>query len=415
MDPSGTGNLLAAPREAKKGRALVHHSLPAKPARNPSIDCPAAFSGRPSPSFRLGATAAATTALPPDSAVEPVILVDRVSKRYGTTLAVRELSFSVGKGEVLGFLGPNGAGKTTTMRVITGFMPPTEGRVLVAGLDLAEAPLEARRKIGYLPEHPPLYPEMEVDSFLEFAARLRGVGRHRLRQAVDRAAEQCGLADAGDRIIGKLSRGYRQRVGLAQALVHDPEVLVLDEPTAGLDPKQIHETRGLIRMLARDRTVVLSTHILSEVTVTCDRVVIISRGRLRAEDAPERLAARLASAREGSSFIEIETAASANAAAEALARVSGVASVDIGAETAEGSQVLQVEVHGNADRRSELARAVLDAGSPLLGLRRGGASLEDVFLELTEEEGAGQSASGAADAAVGTAGSGDRDAGGETP
>ena len=347
--------------------------------------------------------------------MEPVILVDRVSKRYGTTLAVRELSFSVGKGEVLGFLGPNGAGKTTTMRVITGFMPPTEGRVLVAGLDLAEAPLEARRKIGYLPEHPPLYPEMEVDSFLEFAARLRGVGRHRLRQAVDRAAEQCGLADAGDRIIGKLSRGYRQRVGLAQALVHDPEVLVLDEPTAGLDPKQIHETRGLIRTLARDRTVVLSTHILSEVTVTCDRVVIISRGRLRAEDAPERLAARLASTREGSSFIEIETAASANAAAEALARVSGVASVDIGAETAEGSQVLQVEVHGNADRRSELARAVLDAGSPLLGLRRGGASLEDVFLELTEEEGAGQSASGAAEAAVGTAGSGDRDAGGETP
>ncbi len=318
--------------------------------------------------------------------MEPVVVVDRVTKRYGSKPAVRELSFSVGKGEVLGFLGPNGAGKTTTMRMITGFMPPSDGRVLVDGVDMVDAPLAARRKIGYLPEVPPLYPEMEVREFLAFAARLRGVGRRDVEGAVERVSARCGLAGAGTAIIGTLSRGYRQRVGLAQALVHDPEVLVLDEPTAGLDPKQIHETRLLIRELARDRTVVLSTHILSEVTVTCDRVVIISGGRLRAEDSPERLAARLATAGRGSAVVEIETASPAEAAAAALTAAPGVASVNTGSETAEGTVVLQVALEDDEDRRSELARTVLGAGAPLLGLRRAGASLEDVFLELTASE-----------------------------
>ena len=318
--------------------------------------------------------------------VEPLVLVDRVSKRYGRTPAVADLSFGVAKGEVLGFLGPNGAGKTTTMRVITGFMPPSEGRVLVGGLDIAEAPLEVRRRIGYLPENPPLYPEMEVTAFLKFAARLRGVPKGAIRQAVDRAIERCALGEARERIIGKLSRGFRQRVGLAQALVHDPELLVLDEPTAGLDPKQIHETRGLIRALAGERTVVLSTHILPEVAVTCDRVVIIAGGRLRAEDTPERLVARLGAAQRGRGTWEIETGAPGTAADAALRAVPGVARVEAGPETPERTLVLQVEAAGDRELATDLARAVLEAGSPLYGLRRGGASLEDVFLALTTEE-----------------------------
>ena len=315
-----------------------------------------------------------------------LLQVERVSKRYGRTLAVADLSFGVAKGEVLGFLGPNGAGKTTTMRVITGFMPPSEGRVLVGGLDIAEAPLEVRRRIGYLPENPPLYPEMEVAAFLDFAARLRGVPRGRVRAAVARAVERCALGQARDHIIGKLSRGYRQRVGLAQALVHEPELLVLDEPTAGLDPKQIHETRKLIRTLAGERTVVLSTHILPEVAVTCDRVVIIAGGRLRAEDTPERLVARSGAAGRGGGTWEIETAPPADAAEAALRAVPGVARVEAGSETAERTLVLQVEAAGDRAIATDLARALLAAGCPLYGLRRGGASLEDVFLALTTEE-----------------------------
>ena len=318
--------------------------------------------------------------------MEPLVLVDRVAKRYGRTVAVADLSFGVSKGEVLGFLGPNGAGKTTTMRVITGFMPPTEGRVLVAGLDIWEAPLEVRRRIGYLPENPPLYPEMEVAAFLEFAARLRGVPRSRIPKAVARAIERAALGEARERIIAKLSRGFRQRVGLAQALVHDPELLVLDEPTAGLDPRQIHETRELIRALAGERTVVLSTHILPEVAVTCDRVVIIAGGRLRAEDTPERLVTRLGAAQRGRGSWEVETAAPAAPAIAALRSVPGVAEVETGPETAERSTILLVEAEGDRRVPTELARALLDAGLPLYGLRRGGASLEDVFLALTTEE-----------------------------
>ena len=332
--------------------------------------------------------------------MEPIVVVDRLSKRYGTTLAVSELSFTVPQGEVLGFLGPNGAGKTTTMRVITGFMPPSSGRVLVGGQDLAAAPVEARRRIGYLPESPPVYPEMDVLGYLEFAARLRGVPRGRLAAAVDGAVDRCALGEARHRIIGRLSRGYRQRVGLAQALVHDPALLVLDEPTAGLDPKQIHETRKLVRELAGERTVVLSTHILPEVEMTCDRVVILSRGRLRAEDTPEALAARLGAAREGGSVVELETAAPSETdglagAAAALSAVAGAVRVTMGAVTPEGTSTLQVEVEPGADRRSELAQALLGAGFPLLGLQRREASLEQVFLELTTEESAEPAPDGA--------------------
>ncbi len=308
----------------------------------------------------------------------PVVHVDRVSKRYGATRAVDSLSFTIQSGEVLGFLGPNGAGKTTTMRMITGFMPPTEGRVRIAGQDLAEAPVTAKRNIGYLPEQPPLYPEMEVVAYLEFAARLRRTPRPKLKAAVERAVEATALGDVRNRIVGALSKGFRQRVGLAQALIHDPGLLVLDEPTAGLDPRQIHETRELIRELAGERTVILSTHILPEVAATCDRVAIIHRGRLLAEDTPERLGAGMSS--EG--LIEIESAGDPERIEAALGQVPGVRRVARG-----GEGRYRLETDPGVELRSEAARALLDAGFPLLGLRRAGAaSLEDVFLHLTTSE-----------------------------
>jgi len=213
-----------------------------------------------------------------------MIEVKNLTKAYGNFVAVRDVSFKAEKGSILGFLGPNGAGKTTTMRIITGFMPATSGTVLVDGLDIFTQSLEARRKIGYLPENPPLYVDMRVEAYLRFVARLRGVSRARLDDALEHALQVCGLEDMRTRICGQLSKGYRQRVGLAQALIHDPQVLVLDEPTIGLDPRQIHEIRSLIKTLSGDRTVVLSTHILPEVSQICDKVVIISDGHVVLEE-----------------------------------------------------------------------------------------------------------------------------------
>ncbi len=209
-----------------------------------------------------------------------MIEVRNLTKLYGNLVAIRSVSFTAERGSILGFLGPNGAGKTTTMRIITGFMPATSGTVLVEGLDIFNQSLEARRRIGYLPENPPLYPDMRVDGYLKFVARLRGVSRSNLDGALERAIEVCGLGEVAHRLCGQLSKGYRQRVGLAQALIHDPPVLVLDEPTIGLDPRQIHEIRRLIKRLSGERTVVLSTHILPEVSQICDKVVIISDGRV---------------------------------------------------------------------------------------------------------------------------------------
>ena len=213
-----------------------------------------------------------------------MIEVKDLTKLYGNFVAIRNVSFKAERGSILGFLGPNGAGKTTTMRIITGFMPATTGTVLIDGLDIFTQSLEARRKIGYLPENPPLYNDMRVEAYLRFVARLRGVGRSKMEEALERALEVCGLKDMSTRICGQLSKGYRQRVGLAQALIHDPPVLVLDEPTIGLDPRQIHEIRGLIKRLAGVRTVVLSTHILPEVSQICEKVVIISDGRVVLEE-----------------------------------------------------------------------------------------------------------------------------------
>src|ERR1700687_1742143 len=221
-----------------------------------------------------------------------MIEVKNLTKAYGDFVAVRDVSFKAESGSILGFLGPNGAGKTTTMRIITGYMPATAGTVLIDGLDIFTESLEARRKIGSLPENPPLYLDMRVEAYLRFVAKLRSVPRAKIQSALDHVLEVCGLTDMAHRICGQLSKGYRQRVGLAQALIHDPPVLVLDEPTIGLDPRQIHEMRELIRGLSGDRTIVLSTHILPEVSQICDRVVIINDGRVVLEESLNALPAR---------------------------------------------------------------------------------------------------------------------------
>src|SRR5712664_2700781 len=222
-----------------------------------------------------------------------MITVKELTKRYARNTAVDNISFEVRKGQIVGFLGPNGAGKTTTMRVLTCFLPPTSGSATVAGFDVLEQPLEVKRRIGYLPESPPLYPEMATTEYLTFVGQLKGLSGADLRKRVDAVCDRCAIADVKTKLLGRLSKGYRQRVGLAQAIIHNPDVLILDEPTAGLDPKQIIETRNLIKELAGNHTIILSTHILPEVSQTCDRVVIINKGRVVAEDTPQNLTARL--------------------------------------------------------------------------------------------------------------------------
>jgi ABC-2 type transport system ATP-binding protein len=309
-----------------------------------------------------------------------VIEVNHLSKRYGPFTAVDDVSFNVQSGEILGFLGPNGAGKTTTMRVITGYMPATEGKVVVAGHDVFEQPLEAKRKTGYLPETPPLYPDMTVREYLTFVARIKGV-RQSIRGRVDEVMKKTWVADMADRHCGKLSKGYRQRVGLAQAIIHEPEVLVLDEPTAGLDPKQIIETRQLIRELAGTHTIVLSTHILPEVAQTCQRVVIINKGKVVAVDTPANLTARLT----GSVTIYVEVAGPVEQVQGALQQVSSVTRVALD-HRADASASFAVDSEKGADVRRDIAAAVVGRGWGLLELRPMRISLEDIFLSLTTAE-----------------------------
>jgi ABC-2 type transport system ATP-binding protein len=221
-----------------------------------------------------------------------MIEVEGLTKRYGDFTAIEDITFRVEKGEIVAFLGPNGAGKTTTLRLLTGFLPATEGSVVVAGFDIFDKPMEVKKRIGYLPEQPPVYNDMRVTEYLKFVAKIKGVPRSERKAAMERVIQRCSLADVSDRIIGKLSKGYKQRVGLAQAMIHDPEVLILDEPTIGLDPKQILEIRDLIKSLAGDHTIILSTHILPEVTMICQRVLIISQGRIVADDTLESLTAQ---------------------------------------------------------------------------------------------------------------------------
>lgn len=313
-----------------------------------------------------------------------MIEVQHLTKRYGRVTAVDDVSFRVERGEIFGFLGPNGAGKTTTMRILTGYMPATDGRATVAGYDVFEQPLEAKRRTGYLPETPPLYPDMTVREYLEFVARIK-IGRSataaQRHSRVDAVMERTRVTDMAGRLCGKLSKGYRQRVGLAQAIIHNPEVLILDEPTAGLDPKQIIETRELIRSLAGDHTVILSTHILPEVAQTCHRVVIINKGRVVAVDSPENLTARL----RGTETMYIQVEGGGSEAARVLEVVPGVTRVSL-ADQRNGTAGYEVESAKGQDVRRELARAVVSRGWGLLELRPVRMSLEEIFLHLTTEE-----------------------------
>jgi len=309
-----------------------------------------------------------------------VIEVQHLSKSYGRVTAVDDISFRVERGEILGFLGPNGAGKTTTMRILTGYMPATQGKAIVANFDVFEQPLEAKQRTGYLPETPPLYPDMTVHEYLTFVAKIKGVAAgdraQRIRQVMDRTR----VADMSSRLCSKLSKGYRQRVGLAQAIIHNPDVLILDEPTAGLDPRQINETRQLIKELAGDHTIILSTHILPEVSQTCQRVVIINKGKVVTVDTPDNLTARLS----GSATIYVQVDPSGSDPTPTLSRVPGVTRV---AESNRSQNVVGYEVDSEPghDIRREIARAVVSNGWGLVELRPMRASLEDVFLTLIEE------------------------------
>jgi len=310
-----------------------------------------------------------------------LIEVKGVTKRFGRVTAVDDVSFEVRKGEILGFLGPNGAGKTTTMRILTCFLPPTEGSASVAGFDVFREPMEVKKRIGYLPELPPLYPEMTVVDYLDFVARIKGVKSTERAERVESVLAKCALGEVRDQQNGRLSKGYRQRVGLAQALVHDPEVLVLDEPTAGLDPRQIIETRQLIKGLAGERTIILSTHILPEVSMTCERVVIINAGRVVAEDTPAGLTARM----RGAEVLSLTVDGPLDEVRDTVGALAGVIQIQAKASN-DGIHTFRVETASGQDIRREVARRIVQGGFGLLELKQVGMSLEDVYLHLTTSE-----------------------------
>jgi ABC-2 type transport system ATP-binding protein len=315
-----------------------------------------------------------------------MIKVEGLTKRYARTVAVDNVSFEVAKGQIVGFLGPNGAGKTTTMRVLTCFLPPSAGGAEVAGFNVTASPMEVKRRIGYLPETPPLYPEMEVGEYLKFVGRLKGIPKAQLAARVQEVAGRTNIADVRDKLIGKLSKGYRQRVGLAQAIIHNPDVLILDEPTAGLDPKQIIETRQLIKSLAGDHTIILSTHILPEVEQTCEKVIIINKGKVVATDSVENLTSRL----RGSEAVAVEVSPkdgelSGAAVQQRLEQVPGVSRV-IGKQARDGHMRFEVESLQGRHIRPEIARSVVEAGWNLHELHPVAFSLEEIFLELTSAD-----------------------------
>ncbi|MHB8501898.1 MAG: ABC transporter ATP-binding protein [Candidatus Acidiferrales bacterium] len=312
-----------------------------------------------------------------------MITVKELTKRYARNIAVDHISFEIQKGQIVGFLGPNGAGKTTTMRMLTCFMPPTAGTATVAGFDVLEEPMEVKKRIGYLPETPPLYPEMRTGEYLEFVGSLKGLRKPELGKRVDYVCERCAVADVRDKLISKLSKGYRQRVGLAQAIIHNPEVLILDEPTAGLDPKQINETRDLIKSLAGDHTIILSTHILPEVEQTCEQVIIINKGKVIATDSVNNLQNRA----RGAESVLVEVGGRNGdldyaSVQSRLEKVSGVSKV-VFKEKRQAHNVFEVESGKGRLVRGELARAVVEAGWDLNELRPSAMSLEEVFLQLT--------------------------------
>jgi ABC-2 type transport system ATP-binding protein len=313
-----------------------------------------------------------------------LIEVQDLTKSYGSVKAVDDISFTVNKGEILGFLGPNGAGKTTTMRILTGYMPATSGTARVAGFDVSSDSMEVRRRIGYLPEIPPVYPDMTVETYLDFVARIKQIAPERRKGRIDDALRKTNLEERRSELIKRLSRGYKQRVGLAQALVHDPDVIILDEPTVGLDPKQIIEVRNLIKGLAGSHTIILSTHILPEVSMTCDRVVIINKGRVAAVDTPENLTSQL----KGGQKIRIEAEAPEKPLRDALAQIPGASRVVVEPQRTGSRLVVTVEAAQGKDLRSEIAAKIVQNGWPLFELRGVSLSLEEIFLELTTDDSA---------------------------
>lgn len=309
-----------------------------------------------------------------------MIEVKHLSKIYGSTTAIKDVDFSVETGEILGFLGPNGAGKTTTMRILSGYLPATTGTAIIDGYDVHEQSMEVRRRIGYLPETPPLYPDMTVEGFLNFVARLKGIASGDRSERINYAVENCQLEDKRKVLIRKLSKGYKQRVGIAQAIVHDPPAIILDEPTVGLDPKQIIEVRNLIKNLAGQHTIILSTHILPEVSMTCDRVTIINSGRVVATDTPDNLMSHL----QGSSGYEIEVMGEIGDLADKLDNSINIVQVKINSLTPNHHQI---SLTTKADHiGGEIARMIVNQGLELQEMKRSRPTLEDVFLELITEE-----------------------------
>ena len=310
----------------------------------------------------------------------PMIEVENLTKYYGDFPAVEDISFTVNKGEVLGFLGPNAAGKTTTMRVLTGFMPPTSGSARIAGFDVVDQSLEARRHIGYLPETVPLYTEMNVVDYLDFMGKIRGMDKQWRRRRIGEVIDICRLGDYRSSLIGKLSKGFRQRVGIAQAVLHEPEVLILDEPTIGIDPIQVVETRNLIKGFGGDHTVILSTHILPEVSMVCQRVIIIHEGQVVAIDRPENLSERL----RGTERLEVDIRGPSAQVMSALRNIPGVQ--DVARIDRDGVGIYNIETTSGADLREEISNLVLQQGWGLLRLQPIQMSLEEIFLRLTEAD-----------------------------
>ena len=309
-----------------------------------------------------------------------MITVENLTKRYAGQPAIQNLDFEVGKGEIMGFLGPNGAGKTTTMRILASFMPPTSGRATIAGFDVFEQSLQARAHLGYMPEHVPLYADMRVTEYLDYRAALKGVPHRRVAERVGDVRELCGLKEVEKKLIGTLSKGYRQRVGLADALLHEPDLLILDEPTIGLDPNQIRQVRELIKNLGKQHTILLSTHILPEVEMTCSRVIIIHKGRIEACDTPENLLGRIRQA----GGVVLEAKVGLDNGTEELKKISGVRNV---IEDADGDwKIFSLRVESGADVREEIFRLATARHWIVRELTQRRATLEDVFVELTHPD-----------------------------
>ena len=312
-----------------------------------------------------------------------MIKVENLTKYYGEIRGIDDISFSIEKGEIAGFLGPNGSGKTTTIRILTCFFPPTKGKAQVAGYDVTAHPMEVRKRIGYVPETVPLYPDMQVTTYLNFVAEAKRIGRGERKRKIGEVMEQCSIVEVGHRLVGNLSKGFRQRVGLAQALLNDPEVLILDEPTIGLDPKQMVEIREFIKSLAGERTIILSSHILPEVSMTCERIVIIHEGSVVAVDSPDNLMARLQ--KTAKTVVHIE--GDKGAIREKLETVPGIITVAEKGEISPGVFAYEVESDKSKEVAGELSSLVHTNNWKLIEMRTEKMSLENIFIELTREEG----------------------------